>query len=241
MKLRLLAIAVLMAGLLVSVGGTAAEKSKADIEKTKVALQALGELGFVGQWKLSGDATLDGKKVVVNELWEWGWKFDKKTGEGTMIIAVKDGKFFTSGDLSYDVTKKIYTFAAKDAANKDLNFTGKLVRDKFVLERKDDKTGDIYRFSLNTLSEGIRFSGVIELQAGGKGLPSTICKLSGGKEGESFAGGKKKNECCVTGGAGTIPVSYMGKTYYVCCSGCKDAFDSNPKKVVEDYEKSKKK
>jgi YHS domain-containing protein len=82
---------------------------------------------------------------------------------------------------------------------------------------------------------------VIEFQKGGRGLADTICKLSGGKEGESFAGGKKKNECVVTGGAATIPVSYMGKTYFVCCSGCKEAFEENPKKIIEEYEKNKKK
>jgi len=241
MKLRLFTAIALLAGLLMAVGSTAAEKSKADMEKSKKALQELGELGFVGQWKLSGDAMIDGKKVLVSEIWEWGWKFDKKTGEGWMHIKVKDGEFFTEGDLNYDVAKKQYTLKAIDKDKKPLNFTGKILRDKFIIERKDDKTGDVHKISMNTLSEGVRFAGVYELQAGGKGLANTVVKLSGGKEGESFAGGKKKNECCVTGGAATIQVSYMGKTYYVCCTGCKEAFDENPKKVVEEYEKNKKK
>ena len=55
----------------------------------------------------------------------------------------------------------------------------------------------------------------------------------------SLAGGKK-NECIITGGLGMIPVSYNGKTYYVCCSGCRDEFNANPKKYVKEYEKSKK-
>jgi len=242
MNLRLFVLSAISACLLVAVSGTAAEKTKADIEKSKAELQKLGELGFVGQWKLGGDATIDGKKVVINEVWEWGWKFDKKTGDAWMTITVKDGKFFTSGDLIYDLAKKSFIFTAKDKADTELPFTGKLVKDKFVLERKDAKSGDVYKFSLNTLSEGVRFSGDYEVQAGGKGLPTKIVKLTGGKEGESFAGGgKKKNECVVTGGAGTIQVSFGGKTYYVCCSGCKEAFDENPKKILEEYEKNKKK
>jgi YHS domain-containing protein len=28
-------------------------------------------------------------------------------------------------------------------------------------------------------------------------------------------------------------VSYMGKSYFVCCSGCKEEFDANPKKYVD--------
>ena len=54
------------------------------------------------------------------------------------------------------------------------------------------------------------------------------------------AGGKKP-ECCVTGGLGTSQVTYMGQTYWVCCTGCRDAFNENPAKVIADYMKKKKK
>ena len=42
-------------------------------------------------------------------------------------------------------------------------------------------------------------------------------------------------ECVVTGGAGTISVTYKGKTYYVCCSGCQQAFNDDPEGVLADY------
>ena len=57
----------------------------------------------------------------------------------------------------------------------------------------------------------------------------------------STAGGEKKPECVVTGGLGTMQVSYMGQTYYVCCSGCRDEFNDNPKKYVDEYNAKKKK
>jgi YHS domain-containing protein len=37
-----------------------------------------------------------------------------------------------------------------------------------------------------------------------------------------------------------MQVSYMGTTYYVCCSGCRDAFNENPAKVIAEYQKKKK-
>ena len=46
-------------------------------------------------------------------------------------------------------------------------------------------------------------------------------------------------ECIVSGGKGTIPVSYNGKTYYVCCSGCRDAFKDDPEKFIKEAEKKK--
>jgi hypothetical protein len=61
------------------------------------------------------------------------------------------------------------------------------------------------------------------------------------KKGETFGTAEKKPECVVTGGLGTIQVSHKGMTYYVCCSGCRDAFNENPEKILAAYEKKKKK
>ena len=30
---------------------------------------------------------------------------------------------------------------------------------------------------------------------------------------------------------------YKGKTYYVCCSGCRDAFNENPEKFLKALKK----
>jgi YHS domain-containing protein len=39
----------------------------------------------------------------------------------------------------------------------------------------------------------------------------------------------------VTGGTGSIEVSYEGQTYYVCCTGCRDYFNENPAEVLAQY------
>ena len=53
--------------------------------------------------------------------------------------------------------------------------------------------------------------------------------------GSGFGQGKSYVECVVTGGLGTIPVTYQGKTYYVCCSGFKQAFDDDPEGILAEY------
>ena len=45
----------------------------------------------------------------------------------------------------------------------------------------------------------------------------------------------------MTGGLGTIPVTYMGETFYVCCTGCRDAFNEDPAKFVKAYKEKKNK
>jgi hypothetical protein len=59
------------------------------------------------------------------------------------------------------------------------------------------------------------------------------------KEGEPFAEADKGPECIVSGGRGTIAVLHKGKTYYVCCSGCKDAFNEEPEKYIAEFEKKR--
>jgi YHS domain-containing protein len=56
------------------------------------------------------------------------------------------------------------------------------------------------------------------------------------REGTRLASsGNSGPECVVTGGAGTIKVSHEGKTYYVCCTGCRDAFNDDPAGILADY------
>jgi YHS domain-containing protein len=38
---------------------------------------------------------------------------------------------------------------------------------------------------------------------------------------------------------GTIEVEYEGKTYFVCCGGCKDLFEEDPAGVLADYRERK--
>ena len=57
--------------------------------------------------------------------------------------------------------------------------------------------------------------------------------------GESLGKTEKKNECVVSGGTGTMPITYKGETFYVCCSGCRDEFNSNPEKYVKEFKAKK--
>ncbi|MEO2090753.1 MAG: YHS domain-containing protein [Gemmataceae bacterium] len=226
MRVRCLT-AVALVGLL-ALPLAAADK---DREAAKEELQKLSE--FVGRWTTSGEGKVDGKKQLWKETWEWGWKFGKD-GDAWFVLAVKDGKVFTAAEVRYDAAKKGYAVSATDAKGGTQEFAGTLdKKGVFALERKDGKSGDVHKLKLSTAAEGVRLNAVYEVQAGGKGLADTVYKAAGNKEGESIAGGKKKPACIVTGGAATIQVSYQGKTYYVCCSGCKDEFDANPKKYVD--------
>ncbi len=231
MPRRPLAAVALLAGLLAA---PAADTKDADASRK--ALQQLGE--FVGEWKGTGEAKAGGKAALWKETLSWSWKF--QAGDAWLALAVKDGKFVTAGELRYDPEKKLYRLTLTDAAKRDETYEGSLTRGRLVLARKDPASGDVRRLTAYTLGDGARMIVHAEVQARGKGLFADVFKVAAHKEGESFAGGGgKKNVCVVTGGLGTIPVTYMGKTYYVCCSGCRDEFNEHPKKYVDEFEKRK--
>ena len=43
----------------------------------------------------------------------------------------------------------------------------------------------------------------------------------------------------VSGGLGKIKISYKGETYYVCCTGCQEAFKDDPEKYLKEYAERK--
>ncbi len=203
----------------------------------KAALQKVGE--YVGEWKANGKTKLTGKETFWKETLTMGWKF--KDGNSAIALEIKDGKFYNSGLIKYDLEKKVYKLVIIDKDKKEVPFDGTFVKGNLIFTRTDAESGDVQKLTLYTIADGARMVMKSEVQSKGKGLFSEQFSLAGNKEGESFAGGgSKKPECIVTGGAGTMAVAFGGKTYYVCCSGCREEFDANPKKYVDLFEKSKK-
>ncbi|HJZ90234.1 MAG TPA: YHS domain-containing protein [Gemmataceae bacterium] len=227
MKVRVASICLL--------GLFAATASPADkSEQAKEALKALND--FVGQWKGSGE-TKSGKSELWKETAEWAW--DLKGAEPSLKFKVEGGKQFSEGTLTYLPDKKKYQLTAKTADKKEQVYAGEIKAKRLVLTYDDADTKDRYTVEMSTNNDGARFVYNVAVQKKGVGLSRKLVEVGLSKEGAALAGGKK-NECIITGGLGTIAVSYSGKTYYFCCTGCRDEFMANPKKYVEEYEKSKK-
>ena len=214
------------------VAATANPAEKADTSKE--ALKALNE--FVGQWKGNGESKT-GKAELWKESADWAW--DLKGAEPALRVKFTGARQFSEGRLTYLPDRKKYQLVARDMDKKDQTFVGEIRARKLTLTRQDPDTKDKTTIEMSTNNDGARFVYTVAVQKKGVGIARRVAEVGLTKEGVSLAGGKK-NECIVTGGLGTIAVSYGGKTYYVCCSGCRDEFNANPKKYVEEYEKSKK-
>lgn len=228
---RFTALAVFLASA-AGLTAPAADLTPIEITKTKKALQEVQD--FMGAWTLEGTQKVGAKTEAWKEKVEFSWNIKKRQTAINLTFGEGKGKYFTKGELTYALDKKKYVLTLEDKDKKEQVFTGDLLKSGGLkLERKDEKTGDNIRITANTLADGVRLSFKVEKQEGGKGLFSNAYTMLGNKDGESLAGGSKKPECIVTGGAASIAVSYQGKQYFVCCSGCRDAFNENPEKFVK--------
>src|SRR5262245_34512379 len=235
--MRCLLWCLLGAGLLVPVELRGADAPAADV---KAALQALND--FIGDWKGTGapDKPRPDPKESWTETIAWSWRF--KGSDVWLRLDVKGGKHLTSGEVRYDAARKAYQLTAVDVQKRSLTFDGKL-DDKGYLtfDRVESSTGEAQQLVMNSAGDGVRFVYRYASRPKGRTVFTKVYQVAATKEGESLAASGKKNECAVTGGTGTIAVIYMGETFYVCCSGCRDAFNEEPAKYVAAYKEKKKK
>lgn len=203
----------------------------------KEALQALQE--FIGEWK--GAGTSDKNK---NEIWKekanWSWRFKGK--DVYLSVDMPQSKNFKGGEVRYLPAKDKYQLTMLDKQGQKQVFEGPLKNSALVLERKNPETKDTEQIKMNIAGGGDRLIYAVLVRPEGRTMFNRQYQVAYTKEGVTFGveAGKKGPECVVTGGLGTMPVSYMGQTFYVCCTGCRDAFNENPAKIIAEFRAKKK-
>jgi len=199
-------------------------------ESSKEALQALQD--FIGGWKGSG--TNEKTKDIWKESIDWSWRF--KGDDAWLTVRFIGSKLYKNGEIRWLADKNKYQFTLTDKSDKKQVFEGELKKDALNLQRLNPETKDTELLKIKTAAQGVRTVYDFSVRPEGRTIAYRTYQLAYTKEGESFGTDtNKKPECVVTGGLGTMQVSYMGQTYYVCCSGCRDAFNDNPAKIIKEY------
>ncbi|HEV3165983.1 MAG TPA: hypothetical protein VGZ22_18280 [Isosphaeraceae bacterium] len=192
---------------------------------------------LVGAWKGTGIPAANRLKGWP-ERHLWAWKFTKGTPAG-MSLTIEGGKILTKGQLSYNPAAKQYRLEGTDPAGKPVVYVGAMdARGKALELDRQDKTSDggKDRLILRLNSNMIRYTMNLEHQEPGAPQFSRQIDMNLGKEGEAFAAGgaaASLPKCILTGGAATMSVTYEGKSYPLCCTGCRDEFLEAPAKYVK--------
>src|SRR5262245_47107706 len=204
----------------------------------KEALQAFQDL--VGPWRATGtpEGTQQEKQKgfwTESHAWEWQFKGD----DVCLKTAIDKGKYFTAAELRYLPKTEQYQLTVATADKQKLVLEGKPEDKKLTLDRVDEQAKETQRLVFTFLHSN-RFLYRYEVKKEGKPNFARLYEVGVTKDDVPFAGaGDNKPECVVSGGLGKIPVTYKGETYYVCCTGCRDAFKDDPEKYIKEYQERK--
>jgi hypothetical protein len=225
----------------VAVLAAASPAAAADTEEKQLAREKLKELqDYIGAWKGSGgpDKPRPGPRDPLwSETLDWSWRF--KGDDAWLSVQIQGGKFFKSGQMRYLPDRKAYQLTLADAQDKKAVFEGSLKNEVLTLQRRDPETRGTQQITMNVAGDGVRFIYRVAHKEEGKTFWVKDFMVASTKEGEGLGKVEKKNECVVSGGVGTMPVTYKGETYWVCCSGCRDAFNENPEKYINEFKAKK--
>ncbi|MBT4867304.1 MAG: hypothetical protein HON53_19555 [Planctomycetaceae bacterium] len=169
-------------------------------------------------------------------------------------MTTKTGGYLKEGRLTYLPDEEKFQFTVTENGGAELVFLGeyseephdvvdgvetKIVQRAFKLELKreaDEPKHKLVKVVFNQLRNR-RY--LLELYDKRDRRFDTINTMM---EGESFGVSEDygEKECIISQGLGTISIPYKGKTYWVCCSGCKAEFDADPDKWIAKYAALKK-
>lgn len=147
-------------------------------------------------------------------------------------MTFEEGRIFRRGLLLYRPDEGDFVFEAVRVDGTDARYAGRQVGSRLVMTEVVEEGGPDERVVLHPLHDN-RYLFTVERRRGGRGSYRKAIEAGCTREGVPFVKVDPAKACRVTGGQGTIAVTFEGKTYYVCCSGCKDAFEEDPAKFVD--------
>jgi hypothetical protein len=203
------------------------------------ALKPLQDL--IGSWRCTGTPTgtrEERDRGFWQETIAWQWQF--KGSDAWLRGDIEKGKWYSRLELRYLPDSDRYQLKAVTLSKDEEKYEGKLENRRLTLQRQDAKSKQTQQLVLSLLHFN-RYLFRYDVKPADKSVFSQVYQVGATKNGVAFAGGDDRPECIVSGGLGTMPVTYKGKTYYVCCTGCRDAFKEDPEKYIKEFEESKKK
>jgi YHS domain-containing protein len=208
------------------------------------ALKAFASL--VGSWRGAGQVERGRTRGAWTESADWAWKLNRDAA--ALAVTVPNGKYVKAGVLRPGREPNTFTFEATLADGSKRSFTGKATPatgtrqpSRLVLSAGGDvPEGSLRKLTLTPLHD-TRLLVLLEAEdaANGPGGLRRLGEVGYTRQGVTFAAGESYPVCIVTGGRGTTEVRYKGKSYWVCCSGCRDLFEENPEAVLAEAAKAK--
>jgi hypothetical protein len=195
---------------------------------------------LVGQWRGVGQPQRSSTKDSWVEEADWAWSFDQDAP--ALVARLPKGKYFSQLRLTAGSDARQFHLRAIPAKGGDaVRYSGTLdEQNQLVLMADQPRDGLPARLSFRFAASGDRLLLLMEKPGGAEGQFARLAEVGYTRQGSGFGKNVAQRECVVTGGLGTIEVTHDGKTYFVCCTGCRDYFNENAEKVLAEHAAKKK-
>lgn len=224
-----------------------------DARQVDNVLEAMQPLQVVlGTWRAITNKAVGDFKAVDEVQWVWDFRTDPR--QPALAMTSQANPYFQSGRLTYHVGEKQYRLTAVDQEDRTRTFVGVFAQEPQEFQGDDRQLHRSFKLELTETAgdadqerwrlvfnqqENNRY--LLELsRERGSGRFFRFDTVSNQREGTSFALSDtdfKEKTCIISQGLGTIQVSHQGKSYWVCCTGCKAAFEEDPKRWIARQEK----
>jgi len=191
--------------------------------------------GLVGPWKGTGQVRRGSAQGAWRESAAWEWKLAPESA--ALILKIDDGKYLKSLMLTPADAAGEFVVDAVLTDGTHRTFTGKsAASDVLALACTDENAVGLAKITLKPLHE-TRFLLLLEGKKRENDRLTRFGEVGFTRQGVSFAAGESYPLCIVTEGRGTIRVQHQGKSYFVCCDGCRELFESDPDAVIAEAKK----
>lgn len=201
---------------------------------------------FVGEWRGVGQPQRGSTRGAWVERGQWQWKFTD--GKSALVFQSPQGKLIHAAELRPARDSGLFELTvepapgdnkSEDAPTKTI-YQGKTDADGRLVVTTSNPPAELpARITIGLVANGDRLLMLLERKAPAGERYSRLAEVGYTREGSQFGKGNTQPECVVTGGHGSIAVEFEGKTYYVCCSGCRDLFNDDPAGTLAEYRKRK--
>lgn len=228
-------------------GSSKAKSAEETLDNVLDAMQPLQV--FLGQWNTTTRTMGAG-----SAKWVWDFKTDKS--QPALVMSTKDHPYFETVRLTFLTDKQKYQLTAQDKDKQQRMYLGKFTEELHYITGDSGKPEPRFEMMLDEVGneDARKLVGVKLTQRDRNRMWMEVYRRVGKssqkqdnvtsqRAGTSFAVSDTDygdKECIVSQGLGTTTVSYMGRTFYVCCSGCQAAFNDDPTFWINKAEERKK-
>lgn len=235
-----------------STGGT--QESELSDQSRRALLEAMKPLQIMlGSWRGTTQKEVGDFKAL--DTPEWVWDFQTDRNQPAMVMKSEASAYLRSMRLTYLPDSGLFKMTATDADGKVREFEGKFTAPAEEFQGDDQKMHVKYKLELKqtngesprdtwqvTFNQQENHRYLVELARRSGSNFIRFDTIANQRAGTSFAKSDDdygERECIISGGLGTMQVSYKGKSYWVCCTGCKAAFDEDPVSWIAEFEAKK--